>query len=82
VKWTSVAKETPKPMVPIFLCVNNKLADGYYVNEVYYSIMNGHGENVKPSHWAYWEDVPMPEKDCGVACELCKNRHAAYHIPK
>lgn len=81
-RWTSVDKEKPKSMVPIFLCVNNKLEDGYYVAGIYYSITKGYGENVEPTHWAYWDDIPMPEKDCTASCELCKNRHNAYHIPK
>jgi hypothetical protein len=81
-KWRCVEKENPKTMVPTLLCVNNKIADGYYHDEMYWSIMNGYAERVKPSHWIYWDDIPMPEKGCSVPCELCKNRHSAYHIPK
>ena len=79
-KWMRVEKMSPREHEPILLCINNRIDLGFFHKKKYWT--EGEVDFVMPTHWCYIEDVPLPIKDCQNSCELCKNRHEAYHIPK
>ena len=79
-RWMRVEKQTPKALEPLLLCVDNKIEVGFYHEQKYWP--QSELDFVEPTHWCYLEDVPLPIKDCQSSCELCKNRHAAYHLAK
>jgi len=81
-KWTSVQKGNPELSGRVLLVVNNTIILGYYVRSYPLGYLDENINKVEPEYWGYLDDIPMPEKDCTEPCELCKNRHAAYHIPK
>ncbi len=79
-KWIRVEKLKPRDVEYLLLCINNKIEFGFYHKGNYWT--ESETDFVEPSHWCYLEDVPLPIKDCQNSCELCKNRHEAYHKTK